>query len=72
MPICSIPLFDLFSVDTFLENKDNLPLEEQLRILLEKMDMASLSSKTIPNHLVFPFKKKIICFRYLTLARIFL
>lgn len=31
----------------FMENKDSMPLEEQLRILLEKMDMASLSSKII-------------------------
>ena len=43
------------SVDTFLENKDELPLEEQLRVLLEKMDMASQSSKTILDTAWFYF-----------------
>ena len=37
-----------FVVDSFLEKKDDLPLKEQLRILLEKMDMASQSSKSQP------------------------
>ena len=37
-----------FVVDSFLEKKDDLPLKEQLRILLEKMDMASQSSKFQP------------------------
>ncbi|KAL3851628.1 hypothetical protein ACJMK2_015361 [Sinanodonta woodiana] len=31
--------------DSFLEKKDGLPLEEQLNILLEKMDMAILSKR---------------------------
>ena len=36
----------LTAVDTYLaERKDSLPLEEQLRILLDKMDMANLNKR---------------------------
>lgn len=36
----------LFTVDSFLEDtKDGMPLEEQLRILLDKMDVANASRK---------------------------
>lgn len=35
-----------FTVDSFLEDtKDGMPLEEQLRILLDKMDVANTSRK---------------------------
>ncbi|KAK3601756.1 hypothetical protein CHS0354_016120 [Potamilus streckersoni] len=37
--------FILDDFDSFLEKKDGLPLEEQLSILLEKMDMAILSKR---------------------------
>lgn len=36
----------VFTVDSFLEDtKDGMPLEEQLRILLDKMDAANASRK---------------------------
>lgn len=36
----------VFSVDTYLQkNKDSMPLEEQLRILLDKMDLANSQKK---------------------------
>ena len=35
-----------FTVDNFLEDtKEGMPLEEQLRILLDKMDVANASRK---------------------------